>query len=70
MQWKVKSTTMPLEARNTLSAMCKESKRHHKCIPPTRETFINYVFFFLKVLGFLCRSISLLLGPQGEHLEG
>jgi hypothetical protein len=38
---------MPLGARNILSAMCKESKRHHKCISPTRGTFINYVFYFI-----------------------
>jgi hypothetical protein len=54
---------MPLEVRNTLSAMCKESKRHRKCIPPTSGTFINYVFSFLKVLDFLWRSVSLLSGP-------
>jgi hypothetical protein len=45
MQGKVKNTAMPLEARNTLSAMCKESKRHRKCIPSTSRTF-SYVFYF------------------------
>jgi hypothetical protein len=43
---------MPLGAKNTLSAMCKESKRHRKCIPSTSKTFINYVFSLLKVLYF------------------
>jgi hypothetical protein len=46
MQGKVKSTTMPLEDRNTLSAMLKESKRHLKCIPSTSETFISCVLFY------------------------
>jgi hypothetical protein len=43
---------MPLEVRNTLNDMCKESKRHCKCNPPTSGTFINCVFSFLKVLDF------------------
>jgi hypothetical protein len=60
---KVRSTAIPLEAKNTLSSMCKESKRHKKCIPSTSNTFINYVFYFLKVHVFLWRSVSFLSGP-------
>ena len=41
---------MPLGDKNTLSTMCKESKSYCKCIFSTSETFINYVFSFLKVL--------------------
>jgi hypothetical protein len=62
-QWKVKSTTMPFEVRNTLSTIALESKRHRKCIPPSSETFINYVFSFLKGPLFLWRSTSFLSGP-------
>ena len=47
MQWKVRSTLIPLGAKNTLSVMCKESKRHCKCIPSTSRTFISYVFYFI-----------------------
>jgi hypothetical protein len=43
---------MVIGAKNTLSSICKESKRHHKCIPSRSNKFINYVFYFLKVLDF------------------
>jgi hypothetical protein len=61
---------MPLEVRNTLSSMCKESKRHCKCIPPTSGTFINYVFSFLKVLHFFMEKHFISLRTLGRASRG
>jgi hypothetical protein len=61
---------MPLGAKNTLSAMCKESKRHHKCIPSTSGTFINYVFSFLKVLEFFMEKHFIALRTLGRASRG
>jgi hypothetical protein len=69
-QWKVRSTAMPLEAKNTLSVMCKESKRHTNAFPQQAGHLLIMCFLFLQVLEFFVEKCFIALRTLGRASRG